>query len=51
MNPQFRWFIARVMYRLGLPYWYVTPKWTAEELAAIKLKAHKRAEEMRRLFE
>jgi hypothetical protein len=39
------------MYRRGLPYWWVTPRWTAEEVAAIKKRAHERAEKFREAFD
>ena len=51
LEKRVRWAVARWMHRRGLPYWWVTPRWTAEEIEDIKRRGHERYEQMRRHFE
>jgi len=45
-----RWAVARLLYRCHLPYSWITPRWTAQEIADIKHRAHERAEHIKQTW-
>ena len=51
IEKRMRWALARWMHRRGLPYWWVTPRWTQAEIDACKERGRQRAEDLRRYWE
>lgn len=51
LGKRIRWAVARRMHRYGLPYWWVTPRWTAAEVEEIKRRGRERYEEIRKYID